>query len=462
MKEFLQNLIKNKKEKLTELQGRSDKSSDLNEVRSIGLEIDNIKEEIRNAEVELSNIETKEQEDLIEQNLNNRNAFNPNQALNVLYSTSMNQTQNRTENDNPLSTLEYRQAFMNYAKTGVRSDVLNNSLIQYRTYQLRSEGTNSDEIDLALNETVSTDLGVLLPHTVVQELIKKISKVRGQLYSRVKKLNVRGGVEYPIGEFDATFYWNGADGNDTEHGVSPEQKGGKVEDSVIFAYHIGEVRIAQSLLQSVLTLDAFEEELINAIFVAYITSWDKSILKGTGVKQPLGILTEAKKENGSRIDSSHIIDFTEAEIADWTKWESKLFSQIPLAMEAENPEFVMAKQTYVSNLCTLKDANNQPINKAGFDSEDKKHKFNEYEVSRTEKDIFNEFNNAKDGEFFGMFWVPEKAYAINTNMAFGYKKYYDDDKNKWITKGLTIADGKPLNTDYIYLLRKKVTTIPKG
>ena len=315
MKEFLQKLISNKKEKLTELQGRSDKSDDLNEVRSIGAEIDNIKEEIRNAEVELNNIETKEQEDVSKQNLENRNSFNPNQALNVLSSTSMNQVQNRTENDNPLATLEYRQAFMNYAKTGVRSDALNNSLIQYRTYQLRAESTNGDEIDLALNEVISTDLGVLLPHTVVQELIKKISKVRGQLYSRVKKLNVRGGVEYPIGEFDATFYWNGEDGNDTEHGVSPEQKGGKISDSIIFAYHIGEVRISQSLLQSVLTLDAFEEELINAIFTAYITSWDKSILIGTGVQQPLGILTEAKKATGSRIDSSHIIDFTEAEIA---------------------------------------------------------------------------------------------------------------------------------------------------
>ena len=42
-------------------------------------------------------------------------------------------------------------------------------------------------------------------------------------------------------------------------------------------------------------------------------------------------------------------------------------------------------------------------------------------------------------------------------MTFGYKRYFDDDKNKWITKGLVILDGKPLNTQYIYLLKKKVT-----
>ena len=50
----------------------------------------------------------------------------------------------------------------------------------------------------------------------------------------------------------------------------------------------------------------------------------------------------------------------------------------------------------------------------------------------------------------------EKAYGINSNMTFGYKRYFDEDKNKWITKGLVILDGKPLNTNYIYLLKKSV------
>ena len=268
-------------------------------------------------------------------------------------------------------------------------------------------------------------------------------------------LNVQGGVEVPISDFDATFTWSGTDGADKEHGVSEDQKVDGATGSVVFSYHIGEIRIAQSLLQSILSVEVFEKELINALLTAYLKARDIAVLKGTGNAQPTGILTDVAA-GLKRIPASNIIEFTEEEIADWTAWEKKLFANIPLGMEGANPEFAMAKQTYVGNLCTLKDANNQPINKAGFDASDKQYKFNEYPVLRTEQDLFKSFDLCANGEYFGIFWVPEKAYGINSNMTFGYKRYFDEDKNKWITKGLVILDGKPLNTNYIYLLKKSV------
>ena len=42
-------------------------------------------------------------------------------------------------------------------------------------------------------------------------------------------------------------------------------------------------------------------------------------------------------------------------------------------------------------------------------------------------------------------WVPSD-YAINTNFEFGMKRYFDEDTNEWINKGLTIVDGKILDT----------------
>ncbi len=464
MKEFLQNLIKSKNEEAEELREQIKKSESADEVRSLGETLDKVLTELSEAKEQLKKID--EEKDPNEGDEGNkgasadegRSAFNPGKALNVVATTQMNiQGNARSNQEGPLSTMEYRKAFMNYAQTGERSETLNNALSEYRSLQFRAEGDTSTTTDPVINEVVSTKLGVLIPHTVVQEIITKIEKVRGNLYARVKKLNVRGGVEYPIGAFDAEFYWGGKEGADTEHGVSPEQDVDGVTASIIFAYHIGEVRISQSLLQSILTVEAFEKELVNALVTAYITAMDKAIMFGTGQAQPTGIITEANK-TGGRIPAANIIEFTAEEIADWTAWETKLFAEIPMAMESENPEFVMAKQTYVSNLCTLKDKNNQSINKAGFDSDDKKHKFNEYEVNRVEKDIFTDFNSAKAGDYFGMLWVPEKAYAINSNMAFGYRKYFDENNNKWVNKGLVIADGKPLNTDYIYLFKKKAST----
>lgn len=441
MLEYLKKLLSARKAKLAQLQKRNNESENLEEVRGLTAEITEVTEEIRSLETKIASLEAEQNNDNTEER--NDSGFNPNMALNIIQSNQMNQGTQRSNDEDLLTTIEYRTAFKHYAQTGERSQRLNEILSEYYT-QTRATG-----------EVTSEELGVLIPHTVLQELIKKIEETYGQFSSRVRMMNVQGGVEIPIGDFEATFTWSGTDGNDKEHGVSEEQKVNGATGSVVFSYHIGEIRIAQSLLQSILSVEIFEKELINALLTAYLKARDIAVLRGTGEGQPTGILTDIA-EGLKRVPTNHIIEFTEEEIADWTEWEKKLFAEIPISMEGANPEFAMAKQTYVSNLCTLKDANNQPIKKAGFDVSDRQHKFNEYTVLRTEQDLFKSFDLCQDGEYFGIFWVPEKAYGINSNMTFGYKRYFDDDKNKWITKGLVILDGKPLNTEYIYLLKKSV------
>ncbi len=459
MKDFLKKLIERKKKELKEKEEKMKASQDIEEVRSLGDTLIALRDEINEAEKQLAELDKEDNKDEDnkdnnEENKDNNNdanadegrsanGFNPNATLNVLGQARMNQRSENQNNEDLLSTMEYRQAFKHYAQTGERTARLNEILTQYRS-ETREAG-----------EVTSEELGVLIPHTVLQELIKGIEKSYGQLSSRVRMLNVKGGVEIPIGEFEATFTWGGKEGNDKEHGVSEEQKVKGVTGSVSFSYHIGEIRIAQSLLQSILSVEVFEKELINALLTAYLKARDEAVLRGTGENQPTGILTDVAA-GLQRVPKENIIEFTEEEIADWTAWERKLFANIPIGMEGANPEFAMAKQTYVSELCTMKDANNQPINKAGFDVSDKQYKFNEYPVLRTEQDLFKSFALCGNGDIFGIFWVPEKAYGINSNLTFGYKRYFDDDKNKWITKGLVILDGKPLNTNYVYILKKKV------
>ena len=441
MLKYLKDLLAKRKAKLENLQKRNQESESLDEVRSLGVEISEVTEEIRGLEAEIDKLEKEE----IAKANEERSGFDPNKALNVIQNAQMDQGQKseRSNDEDLLSTMEYRQAFKHYAQTGERTARLNEILTQYKI-EKRDAG-----------EVTSEELGVLIPHTVLQELIKGIEKSYGQLSSRVRMLNIPGGVEFPIGEFEATFTWGGKEGNDKEHGVSEEQKVKGVTGSVTFSYHIGEIRIAQSLLQSILSVEIFEKELLNALLTAYLKARDVAVLKGTGENQPTGLLTDVAA-GLQRVPKENIIEFSEDEISDWTAWEKKLFANIPIGMEGENPEFAMAKQTYVSNLCTMKDANGQPIQKAGFDVSDRQHKFNEYSVLRTEQDLFKSFDLCSNGEVFGIFWVPEKAYGINSNMTFGYKRYFDDDKNKWITKGLVILDGKPLNTNYVYILKKKV------
>ena len=354
-------------------------------------------------------------------------------AFNPAFSFAQNGAQARTDLD-ALSTMEYRKAFKAFVQNGTKSDLLK-----------RADA-----------EHVSGDLGILLPNTIVNEIIKGVEKVYGQLYARVHKTNVKGGVQYPIGAFTASMYWDGTAGTDKEHGVSEKQKAGGVTDYVQFTYHIGEIRIAQSLLQTVVTVDAFEREIVNALVEAYVKAMDEAILNGDGVKQPEGILTEVAKGDAGRIPAANVISFTADDMADWKTWQKKLFAKIPLSMRKLRPEFVMTAETWESNIMTLEDTNGRPVYRETYNPEtgDEKCTFKGRAVTLIEEGGIKSFDGASAGDFFGMMWVPEKAYLINSNMQFSYKKYFDEDTNQYITKALVICDGKVLDGKYIYLLKK--------
>ena len=332
------------------------------------------------------------------------------------------------------SSMEYRKAFMDYVQKGTMSDIL-----------MRADF-----------EHVSGDLGILLPNTIIQDLIKGVEKVYGQIYSKVRKTNVKGGIQYATGEFSAQMYWDGMDGNDKEHGVTENQKTGEVKPYISFTYHIGEIRIAQSLLQTVVTVQAFETEIVAALLEAYVRTMDEMVLLGDGIRQPEGIFTEAAKPN-SRISSDNIITFTASEMKNWKSWQRNLFSKIPLSMRNLRPEFVMTAETFESNIMTLSDNNNQPVYRETYNpvTGDESATFKGRAVTFVEEsEAIKSFDSAQPGEYFGMYWVPEKAYLVNTNMQFSYKKYFDDKTNQYITKAIVICDGKILDPKYIYLLKK--------
>lgn len=424
MKKFLEKLIAAKKAELEKQTEKMRASNDVGEVRAIGETLLSLRNEIDEAERQLKEDEKPAEEVIVEEG----------RGLDPLasYGQGTQVPTKRANNVDPLGTMEYRTAFMNYVQKGTMSSVLKR----------------------ADNPNVAGDLGVLLPSTTVQEIIKGVEKVYGQLYSRVRKTNIKGGVKYPIGSFTATF------NRITEQGAPTDrQKGGSITGYVEFSYNIGEIRLAQTLLASVLSVPVFEAELAKVIVEAYVKAIDHEIISGVSANnQCEGILTEAAKSN-SRIPASNIITFTETELADWTNWQTKLFAVIPLSMRALRPEFVLTANTYEANIKTLKDDNNRPIYNETFNPIDGSERatFKGREVVFVEEDILKNFNDAGDGDYFGIYWVPEQAYAINTNLEFYVTRYFDNEKNEYVDKALVINDGKILDPKYIYLLKKSVT-----
>lgn len=322
--------------------------------------------------------------------------------------------------------LQERTAFMEYVKTGKMSDLLQ-----------RTDTTG-----------VSTDLGVLIPKTVQQEIIKDIDKMHGSLYAKVKHLNIRGGVEYPIGSFSATF------SRITESTVSDRQKGGSITGSVVFGYNVGEIRIAQTLLESLLTVPVFESELAKVIAEAFVKAMDNEILNGTGTGgQMEGILGKA----GITTVTSH-----EGEIADWKTIQKKIFGGMSLGFKALPYEFVMSNGTWESQIKTLSDDNNRPVYAEPFNPVDGTFScsFRGHNVTLVEPTLLPDFDTATANKTFGMIWVPGDAYAINSNMNFSVVQYVDHEKNQIVKKALVVNDGKVLRKDRIILLKK--ATKPAG
>lgn len=417
MKEFLQNLIKNKEARANELRKLIQDATTADEVRSYGNELTTVENELREAKVQLQQFEARNV-----MNEPSANGFNPSATVATV---QMNQ---RKSTEEKFGTMEYRMAFKKYVQTG-----------EAIPHELRAGGDTGT--------TVTTDIGMIIPTTIMNEFIKDVSKVYGQIYSKVRKLNVKGGVEFPISKLSANFKWI------TETTVSNKQKAGDIKDKVSFSYHIGEIRVAESLLAQVVSLDVFESEIVRIMVEAYVKAMDTAIISGTGSGQPLGITVDTRVTG----NTGNIIEFEADEIGDWTAWRKKLFAKVPLAKRGSG-EFLFPASTVESNLLTMKDANGRPLFREATDGTigNLAGTFFGRDVTLVEPDIIKDYDTASTGDIIGIFWTPND-YAINTQLQFGMKRYFDEDTNEWINKALTIVDGKILDVSGCYLLKKKVS-----
>jgi HK97 family phage major capsid protein len=412
------------------LKQRALASTDVNEVRSIQDEIKELDEDISDIKDEIAAID---EEERAKQSENEFRAMPPEGAKLVnggivgSYGMDAAPTQQR-ENVDPFGTMEYRQAFMKFAQTGAE--------IPAKLYQRDGSPASTNS------------LGATIPTTVINEFINEIRKVYGNLYAKCRKLNVPGAVKFPIAQLQATFKWV------TESTVSPRQDGGNINDYVEFSFNTAEIRVSQTLLSSIVTLDLFERKIVRIMMIAYVQAMDTGIVKGTGNGQMLGILNDPRV-----LATGNVVEMTAADMSDWTKWRKNFFAKLPLGYR--NGEFIFPLGTVDAYLETMADANNNPIFRQATglevndgDRPNPNGRFFGREISLVEPDLLPDFDSASNGDVIGIFWQPEE-YAINTNMMFGMRRWFDEDRNEWVNKMLTIVDGKVLNPMGFWLIKKK-------
>lgn len=416
MKDILKKTIARLQAQIADLNKRADESKSAEEIEKLAEDKRSLKAELDEAQAELDKIEKEERAKQTE------NAVPEGATLvngNVRGSF---QTAERRDDVDYTETLEYRKAFKKY---------------------VQSEGTDMPA-ELRNGDVTSTvETGAAIPMTVMNEVINTVRKRYGNLYSKVTKTAIQGGVEIPVGALKASFKWI------KEGTVSPRQKAGNLEP-ITFKYNTAEIRVAQTFLSSIVTLSAFEAKLTEIIAIAYLEAMDYGIINGSGKGSMLGILNDPRVTN--------TITMTAAEINNWTKWRTKFFKNLPLGYRSGS--FIFPVSTVDEYLETMADSNNNPVFRQTADlvvndgdAINPNGRFFGREISLVEPDIIADFDSASAGDVIGIYWQPEE-YAINENFGFTMRRYFDDETNEWVDKALVVVDGKTVNPTGFYKILK--------
>lgn len=325
-------------------------------------------------------------------------------------------TENR-EAEDPFATIEYRKAFMAYAQRGTPIPV------EYRTDAYTS----------------TTEAAAVIPTTILNELVSKITAYGG-LFSRVRKLNIRGGVNVPILSLKPTASWI------TEAAPSDRKKI-TASTSVSFSYFGLECKVATSLLANAATLASFESAVINLVSEAMAKALDIAIAKGAGTTEPVGFTVD------TRVPSGQVITLAPADFVAWDAWKKKVMAKLPVGYRAGGV-WVMAAGTFEGYIDGMTDAQGQPIGRVNYGIADgAQERFMGKEVVLVEDDVIAAYDAASTGDVVAAF-VNLNDYAINSNLQMQMFRWTDHDLNQVVDKALLIADGKLIDPNGVVLVKK--------
>lgn len=309
--------------------------------------------------------------------------------------------------ENKYGTMAYRKAFMQYVTRGTAIPT------EYREDQ----------------NTKTTDVGAVVPTTILDKIVSKMESVGG-IYALVTKTAYKGGVSIPKQTLKPVATWV-AEGKGSD---KQKYTGG----NITFAYHKLRCAISVSFETDTMSIAAFETLLVNNIVEAMVKALEKAIVAGTGTGQPTGIITSTEYAEIVEVAAQDYDSLVRAEAA------------VPEAYET-TAKWCMSKKTFMGYV-GMTDKQGQPIARVNYGVNGKP----EYyllgrEVVLTEH--LPNFSTANANDKFA-FIFDFANYDLNTNYAIGIKKYEDNDNDDQITKGIMLADGKVVDGNGLVILKK--------
>ena len=290
--------------------------------------------------------------------------------------------------------------------------------------------------------TLTTDGSVFIPNTLMNEIIQKMDTY-GNIWAKVRKVNVQGGLEIPILTIKPTAQWI------SETQASPDKKI-QANQSITFSYYGLECKVAQSLLVSVVVLSQFESLFATLVVEAMIRALEEAIVNGSGSGQPMGIV------NDTRVPAANVIEMTEADFGSWTKWKKNVFAK--MAKAYRNGTFIMAQSTFDGYIDAMTDTTGQPIGRVNYGIDGAEtYRFGGKTVETVEPTLVKDFDTAEAGDVVAIF-VNLDDYVVNSNMQITTRRWEDLDANEIRNKAIMICDGKLADPNGVLIIKKKATT----
>lgn len=420
MKKKLLALLAKKEARKAELGTKANTTEDIQELRSINTELDGLNGEIAELRSMIDSLPDDPEETPANpadyQNQEQRGQ-QPIGSVNVLGTYGVQQTQQQTQRSaDRFDTPEYRSAFMDFALRGVKNEAL-----EFRVDATAGIG----------------DIGAIIPTSITNKIIEKMNSY-GMIWNRVTKTSIKGGVELPVSAVKPTATWI------AEGSMADKQKK-TVSAKISFSYYKLQIRVAVTLEADTVSLPIFEQTLTENVNEAMLIALEKSIMSGSGVGQPLGIIKDTGIPAGQKIG---------VKVADAGKYATwiNISSKIPLAYEGR-VAMILTKVDWEKYIVGMVDNNGQPIARVNYGLDGRpQRRFLGYEVILVD-DYLSTIDAAATDDVFGVI-CDLKDYIVNSNMQMTFKRYFDENTDEWISKSTLIADGKLGDKSGVLLLTK--------
>ena len=401
MKEILKKMLETRKKKLEVLQARSQVSESVDEVRSIGLEIDGVNDEIRDIEAQISAIDS------------NPAPANPEErGFNPLATYGLGTGNTRNTDATGTDSIEYRTAFMN--------EVLRKIPI-------------SSEIRANANTTTS-DATSAIPTVLVNEIIEKMDSM-GMILPLITKTNFAAGIVIPTSNVKPVATWV------AEGKTSEKQK--KTTGKITFSYFKLRCEISMSMEVGTMALSSFEAKFVENVAKAMVKAREQAIINGEGTGSPKGILKETAPEGQA-------LKVTKAGKLDY-KLLCDMEAAVPEEYEA-TAKWAMSKKTFMSFI-GMTDASGQPIARITYGISGKPERYLMGREVVVNPYVAN-YADAVTSDTTFAFIFDFSDYVENMIYDMGIQKKQDWDTEDLLTKAVTSVDGKVIDVSSLVTLTK--------